>query len=177
MPGTQFAYDPFFSPDGQWVGFFSPAKLRKVAVQGGAPTVLCDAGGGRGASWGEDGNIIFAPATASGLLRIPAVGGTPEPVTKLAEGEGSHRWPQVLPGGKALLFTANTRTQSYENAYLEVLSLTTGQMKIVQSGGYFGRYVPSQEGGGRLLYVHEGTLFAVPFDLDRLETRGLHPRF
>jgi len=168
LPGTVGVIDPFFSPDGQWIGFFASGKLKKVAVQGGAPVTLCDAGAPKGGSWDEDGNIIFSPVTASSLMRIPAAGGTPQPLTKLAQGEATHRWPQVLPGGQAVLFTAN----AFDNAYINVMVLKTGEVKTILRGAYFGRYVPSPQGGGHLLYVHEGTLFAVAFDPDRLETRG-----
>ena len=88
---------------------FSPAgKLKKISVEGGAAIALCDAPNGRGGSWGEDGNIIAALTNGGGLSRIPSAGGAPTPVTELAQGEVTHRWPQILPGGKAVLFTANT---------------------------------------------------------------------
>jgi eukaryotic-like serine/threonine-protein kinase len=98
--------NPFFSPDGQWVGFFADRKLKKVSIQGGAPLTLCDAGEERGASWAPDDTIIFAPNPTSPLLRVPASGGTPQPITALdsKNGEYSHRWPEVLPGGKDILF-------------------------------------------------------------------------
>jgi len=172
LNGTQGGADPFFSPDGQWIGFFADGKLKKVAVQGGAPVSLCDAPSERGGSWGEDGNIIFVPTNASSLMRVPAAGGAPQPVKKLSEGETSHRWPQILPGGTAVLFTVGTDLTNFQNASIEVVSLKTGEVKTVQRGGYFGRYVPSPQGVGHLLYVHEGTLFATAFDPDRLETRG-----
>jgi serine/threonine-protein kinase len=172
MPGTEGGSDPFFSPDGQWIGFFASGKLKKVSVQGGAAVVLCDVGVPRGGSWGEDGYIVFSPLNAGPLMRIPKTGGTPEPLTKLTETEATQRWPQVLPGGKAVLFTANSRQGDYENAYINVFVLKTGEVKTIQRGGYFGRFLPSPQGGGYLLYLHEGTLFAAPFDSDRLETGG-----
>ena len=104
----QGAYEPFFSPDGQWVAFFTQGKLRKISVEGGTAITLCDAGNGAGGSWGEDGNIIAALGSNGGLSRIPSAGGPPTPVTDLQNGETTHRWPQILPGGKAVLFTANT---------------------------------------------------------------------
>ncbi len=109
LAGTQGAYAPFFSPDGQWVAFFTPGKLQKISVEGGSAITLCDAADGRGGSWGEDGNIIAALSITSGLSRIPSAGGPPTPVTDLQSGEVTHRWPQILPGGKAVLFTASTR--------------------------------------------------------------------
>jgi serine/threonine-protein kinase len=111
LPGTEGAYAPFFSPDGQWVAFFGGGKLKKVSVAGGAPIVLCNATVGAGGSWGEDGTIITTLNQSGGLFRIPADGGAPSPLTQLdrEHGEGTHRWPQTLPGGKVVLFTAHTR--------------------------------------------------------------------
>jgi Tol biopolymer transport system component len=171
LPGTENAVDPFFSPDGQWIGFFADGKMKKISVQGGAAVTLCDAPDARGGSWGEDGSIIVNLISYSGigLSRVPAAGGTPQAITKPGDkGENAHRWPQILPGGQAVLFTGNTVNGVYDEASIEVLSLKTGQWKTVQPGGYFGRYLPS----GHLVYLHQGTLFAVGFDVDRLEARG-----
>jgi Tol biopolymer transport system component len=168
LAGTQGASAPFFSPDGQWVAFFAQAKLKKISVDGGAPISLCDATGPRGGSWGEDGNIIAALYGTSGLWRIPSAGGAPTLVTELQSGEITHRWPQVLPGGKAVLFTAHATGGQFDEASIEVMSLADHHRKTLQRGGTFGRYLPS----GHLIYVNGGTLFAVPFDVDRLEVRG-----
>ena len=168
LAGTEGAYAPFFSPDGQWIAFFAQSKLKKILVDGGAAITLCDATNGRGGSWGEDGNIIAALNTISGLSRIPSTGGAPTPVTESQSGEATHRWPQILPGGKAVLFTVNTATTGFDGANIEVMSLADHRRKTLQRGGTFGRYLPS----GHLIYVNQGTLFAVPFDMDRLEVRG-----
>ena len=173
LPGTDNAAQPFFSPDGQWIGFVADQKLKKISVQGGAAVVLCDAQYLRGAAWSTDGNI-YATLGLRKLFRVSAAGGTPQPLTDLAEssehGQHSHRWPQILPGQSALLVSAgsNAKSGGWDEANIEVFSSKTGQFKIVQHGGYFGRYLP----GGHLIYVHRGTLFAVPFSLARLETRG-----
>jgi serine/threonine-protein kinase len=171
LSGTENATDPFFSPDGQWIGFFADQHLKKVSIQGGAPETLGDVPTAlRGADWGEDGNIVFGIAGLSGLARIPASGGTPQGLTSPPkEGEITHRWPQILPGGQTILLTGHTRNTEFEDANIEVLFLKTGQLKVVQRGGYFGRYLPS----GHLIFVHQGTLYAVPFDLGRYETRGM----
>ena len=100
LPGTEGAAEPFFSPDGQWVGFFAQGKLKKTRIDGGEPVSLCDAPSGRGASWGEDGNIVAALSDNAGLSQAPSGGGNAVPVTELAPGEACHRWPHVLPGGK-----------------------------------------------------------------------------
>jgi eukaryotic-like serine/threonine-protein kinase len=171
LAGTQGAYGPFFSPDGRWVAFVAQGKLRKIPVEGGAAVTLCDAPGARGGSWGEDGSIVAAlQSYGSGLSRIPVAGGAPEPVTELdrERGEATHRWPQILPGGKAVLFTAHTATSAFDTANIEVMSFKDHRRKTLVRGATYGRYLPS----GHLVYVSRGTLFAVPFDLDTLEVRG-----
>ena len=170
LAGTDGAFAPFFSPDGQWVAFFVQGKLKKISVEGGAAIALYDSVGTRGGSWGEDGNIIAGVASASGgLSRIPSAGGALTPVTELAQAEVTHRWPQVLPGGKAVLFTAhNAFASGFDGANIEVMSLADHRRKTLVRGGTFGRYSPS----GHLLYINKGTLFAVPFDLDTLAVRG-----
>jgi serine/threonine protein kinase/Tol biopolymer transport system component len=165
LVGTQGASAPFFSPDGQWIAFFAQLKLKKISVEGGSAIALCDTPYPLGGNWGEDGNIIAALNITGGLSRIPSSGGLPTPVTDLQTGEATHRWPQILPGGKAVLFTANTATTGFDTANIEVISLVDHHRKTLQRGGTFGRYLPS----GHLIYLNQGTLFAVPFDLDRLE--------
>jgi Tol biopolymer transport system component len=168
LAATQGAYAPFFSPDRQWVAFFTLGKLQKISVEGGSAITLCEMSTGEGGSWGEDGNIIAALGATSGLSRIPSAGGPPTPVTDLQSGEISHRWPQILPGGKAVLFTTNTRALAFDAANIEVMSLADHSRKTLVRGGTFGRYLPS----GHLVYVNRGTLFAVSFDVDRLEVHG-----
>ena len=180
LEGTQLAeggsaeispYHPFFSPDGQWIGYVTSSELRKVPVTGGTPLTLCKVARSRGATWTPDDTIIFAAGTDTGLFQVPAVGGDPQPLTTLdaARKEVTHRWPQILPGGKAVLFTSHTQTiGNFDNATVEVLELATGKRKVVHSGGAFGRYVPS----GHIVYLNKGTLFALPFDVKRLEATG-----
>ena len=181
LAGTDGAEGPFFSPDGQWLGFFSGGKLKKIAVAGGAVVTLCDAPNHRGGAWAEDGTIVFSYAGPGvSLLWVSSAGGTPAKLTSLAEGEVTQRWPQVLPGGKAVLYTGHSQTLDFHDANLVVQPLPTGDRKIVLRGGSHGRYVPSGLGsptrsdrdGGHLLYVRGGALFAAPFDLDRLEVTG-----
>jgi serine/threonine-protein kinase len=168
LAGTEGAMAPFFSPDGQWVAFFTNGKLNKVSVQGGAIISLCNVPFGFGGSWGEDGNIVASSTSFSGLWRIPSGGGTPTSIAELAAGEVGYRWPQILPGGKAVLFTAFRSAYGIDGANIEVTTLSDRRQKILQRGGTFGRFLPS----GHLVYVHNGTLFAMPFDLDRLEAKG-----
>jgi serine/threonine-protein kinase len=171
LPETEGADAPFFSPDGQWVAFFAENKLKKVSVSGGATTVLCNASDGMGGSWGEDEAIIAALNVAGGLSRIPANGGAPSPLTQLdrARGETTHRWPQILPAGKAVLFTTHSQqVRGFDEAEIMVMSLGDRHKKTLVRGGTYGRYVPT----GHLLYMNHGTLFAVPFDIGSLEVRG-----
>jgi serine/threonine-protein kinase len=172
MSGTDGASGPFFSPDGQWIAFFTPGKLNKISLSGGAPIVVCDAPAGRGGDWGEDGRIVFSPNLGDGvrLLRVSSSGGVPEPLTTLENGEGMQRWPQVLFGGKAVLYTSISANQNgnFENANIVVQPLPSGTRKVLLRGGYYGRYMPS----GQLVYLHEGTIFAASFDRARLELTG-----
>jgi serine/threonine-protein kinase len=182
LAGTEGARNPFFSPDGQWIAFFAGGKLKKVAISGGAVVTLCEAPDGRGGSWADDGTIVFLPvATArpgpdggGGLMRVSSAGGQPEPLTTIGEDELTQRWPQMLPGGKAVLYTvtnvnaARNSAGAYADANIVVQTVPKGTPKIVWRGGYFGRYLLS----GHLVYVRDGTLFAAPFDVERLERTG-----
>jgi len=168
LSGTENARDPFFSPDGQWLGFFADGMLKKMSVHGGAAVTLCDVVDDRGGNWGEDGTIVFSKG-GSALSKVSSAGGTPQPLTTLDQqaGEITHRWPQVLPGSKAVLFTGGIGA-NFEGAEIAVYSIASGQRKTVQRGSFYARYLPS----GHVVYMHEGTLFAVPFDLKRLEVTG-----
>ena len=173
LPGTDGGGAPFFSPDSKWIGFFAANKMKKVSVYGGAPVTLCEAPDPRGASWGDDGTIVAAPNDSVALWRVSADGGTPQTETGLAKGEITHRFPQVLPGGRAVIFTSHTSFLWYENAAVKALNRRTGQIKTLVHGGYYGRYLPVSDRSGYLVYVHQGVLFGVAFDPDRLELRGL----
>jgi serine/threonine-protein kinase len=168
LAGTENGRDPFFSPDGRWIGFFADGKLKKIAVTGGAAVGLCDVAGDRGGTWAEDGTIVFAQTYSGPLLRVSDAGGTPEAVTRLAEGERFQRWPQTLLDGKAILFTSGGTSPLASGGYdVVVQRLPNGPRKILQTNAYFARYV-----SGHLLYLHDGTMFAVPFDVGRLEITG-----
>ena len=174
LAGTENAFSPFFSPDGEWIGFFADGKLKE------------DFGGGR-----RGGHAVRrarprrrklgrrrqyrrgAQYRASGLWRVPSSGGRCVPLTKLNPGEVTHRWPQVLPGSQAVLFTASTQLGNYDDANIDVVSLKTGERKTVQRGGFFPRYLATSNGGGHLVYLHQSTLFAVPFDPGRLALAGV----
>jgi serine/threonine-protein kinase len=153
------------------VGYALSGELRKIPATGGTPLRICTVSRSRGATWGEDGTIVLAPTPASGLMRVSAAGGEPTPLTTLnAEArEASHRWPQFLPGGKAVLFTSHIAAQGgFDAAKIEVVTLATGERRVVHTGGSYARYVPS----GHIVYVHNNTLLAVPFDLGDLAVTG-----
>jgi serine/threonine-protein kinase len=170
LPGTDEAMSPFFSPDGQWIAFFAGNKLKKISVSGGAAVTVCDAPNSRGATWTDDGIIVFQPSGASAafLMRVASAGGTPEPLTALAPGEQTQRWPQVLPGGRGLIYTSSNTIGNYADGTISYQPLPSGPKKVLIHNGYFGRYFAS----GHLVYVHDGSLFAAPFDLARLEVTG-----
>jgi serine/threonine-protein kinase len=133
--------------------------------------MVCPVNRSRGATWTSDDRIVIAPGGNSGLQIVAASGGTPKDLTTLdtAKKEATHRWPQALPGDKFVLFTSHIQaTGTFDQATIEVVELATGNRKVVYRGGSYGRYVPS----GHLIYANSGTLFAVPFDLGRMEVTG-----
>jgi serine/threonine protein kinase/Tol biopolymer transport system component len=170
LDGAGAAAAPFFSADGQWIAFFGDGKLKKISVRGGAPIVLCDAASARGGDWGEDGTIIFPTQFTSPLYHIPAAGGTPVAATHLdgARSEITHRWPQFLPGDKAVLFTASSDNNFFGHSSVEAAPLDTGVPKVLVENAYFGRYLT----GGYLAYVSQGTVFVAPFDPQALKVTG-----
>jgi serine/threonine-protein kinase len=169
LPGTAGATNPFFSPKGRWIGFFAAGRLMKIPVSGGAPVTVCDAANGVGGSWAEDGTIVYTPTFVDGLWRVGADGGDPEPLTTLGDGETSHRWPQLLPAGRAVLYTIKTANLArFDDARVAVAPLDTGEGRIVVQGGTCGRYAPS----GHVVYGRGGALYAAPLDDQRLEVIG-----
>ena len=179
LPGTDGAASPFFSPNGQWLAFFASAALKKVSVTGGAVVQVCEAPTARGGTWSDDDTIYFTPSATPKvpIMRVAAAGGTPVVAGVLSAGAVSQRWPQALPGSAGVLFSEHSSTINWDSANIAVMPLHGGASKVVLRGGYFGRYVaaPTRAGAtrsGYLLYMHQGTVFGVPFDLTRLETIG-----
>jgi serine/threonine-protein kinase len=169
IPGTQGADGPFFSPGGQWVGFTAGA-LKKVSITGGAPVTLSDDVNIHGASWGADDTIIFAPNSGNrGLFRISAAGRDPVALTTPDpnKSETAHSWPQILPGGQAVLFTVWTGG-IWDDARIVVEQIEERERRVLIEGGTHAQYVPT----GHLVYSRANTLMAVPFDLARLEITG-----
>jgi serine/threonine-protein kinase len=174
IPGTEEALaNPFFSPDGKWVGYFSIAdqQLKKVSVQGGRPLKLCDTAIPFGASWESDGTILFG--RPDGVMKCPDGGGTAELLVGAQPGEAVHG-PQMLPDGNTVLFTL-TRVAGpfirWDEAEIVVQALDTGERKTLLRDGADARYVPT----GHLVYALGDVLYAVPFDLDRLEVTAAAP--
>ena len=158
---------PFVSPDGRWIAFAAQGKLRKVPVEGG-PAIDLAVADWAGGSWGRKGKLVYTKAYNTGLWIVSEGGGDARLLTTpdTAKGELGHWWPQVLPDGDHVLFTAY-RTP-IERATIEVLSIGSGKRSVVFTGGVFGFYVPT----GHLLYAVGETIRAVPFDLDRLAVTG-----
>jgi serine/threonine protein kinase len=170
LPGTEGGTTPFFSPDSQWVGFFAGGRLKKVSVTGGATLDLGVVGAtaGAGASWGGQGIIAITPGAASSLLQVPDVGGTVQPLVHFGKGDVTHRWPEFLPGGGAVLFTAGRSGITLSNAQIAAQSIGAGIRRDLVQGASNPRYALS----GHLVYAQAGSLMAVPFDPQRLEVTG-----
>ena len=175
---------PFVSLDGQWIGFVDGnTALKKVAVTGGAAVTLTTLDQApRGATWGPDDTIYVATLNATtGLQRVAAEGGSTMVLTRPdpLQGESDHLWPELLPGGRALLFTITAVTGGLDAAQVVVLDLETGTRTVLVRGGSHAHYVSSGPAlaersareGGYLVYMVAGSLRAVAFDLARLETR------
>jgi serine/threonine-protein kinase len=167
LPGTQGAAAPFFSPDGQWIGFISGGTVNKISVESGAvvPIGREAAVGGR---WGEDGNVFIA---ARNLLRMRDDGGMRETVAELRGGDLALLNPEILPGGNAILFAVDN-AGPVDKTTIEVVTLADRQRKTVVQGGASPRYLATGNGAGHLLYVNQATLFAIRFDLNTLTTSG-----
>jgi len=168
IPNTEGAVNPFFSPDGQWLGFFADGKLKKISMNGGAALTLADAADPCGASWSSQGLITFAPSKVSGLQQVSDSGGTTQLITRLENTQVSHRWPEILLGNKALLFASGMARLYFTNPQVAVQLIGTGERRTLIQAGTNPRYAPS----GHLIYGQGGTLMAVPFDPRRLLVTG-----
>jgi eukaryotic-like serine/threonine-protein kinase len=166
VPGTEGASSPFFSPDSQWLGFFADGRLKKVSMSGGTAQVLADAVQPRGGSWGSQGTIAFG-VVQSPLRQVSNGGGVPQLLTHLEKTESSQRWPEFLPGSKAVLFASSPTAITFTNAQVAVSLLGTGEQRNLARGTS-----PHFVSSGHLIYAQGGTLTAVPFDPVRLEVTG-----
>lgn len=172
IPATEGAGNPFFSPDGEWIGFTSGRRLLKIPIRGGPPQIICEVQGEvRGAAWAPTGTIVFAPGPASALWQVSSGGGTPRPFTRLrfAAGERTHRWPHVLPDGRGVLFTiGHADASSFDEASLAVADLDDADHRLVLNHATDGRCWDSRT----VLYGRQGTLIAAAFDPHRREVIG-----
>jgi serine/threonine-protein kinase len=172
IEGSEGAAHPLLSPDERFIAFFAAGALRKIPAEGGASVSLAEARAPRGASWVKDGSLVYSPLYNSGLWRVPATGGAPVAVTTLdaAKGERSHRWPQVLPDGRTVIFTVGLTTSpgDYDGANIDAVRLDTGERRTVLQGARMARYSPA----GYLVFQRSSMLLAVPFDPEHFATTG-----
>ncbi len=166
MRGTDGARSVVFSPDGQWIAFVQGGQLKKVAVTGGASVTVCEVGNPRGVSCEADDTIFFTGI--DGIHRVSADGGTPELVVDTTDAIDNGPAPQLLPGGQALLFALRPPGANFDQSQIVAQRLDTGEQHVLLEGGTSPRYVST----GHVVYAQGGTLFAVPFDLDKLEVTG-----
>jgi Tol biopolymer transport system component len=160
IDGTVGALNPFFSPDGEWIGFFSDGKLKKTRVGGGTPLAICDTTFGFGAAWGAEDTIVFSGSLeGQGLSRVSAGGGQPQPFTKIDKGEFAHRWPTFIPGTRDVLF-AISPVLSWSNSRIAIQSMDSGEHHVVLEGGT----MAPQALEDRIIFARNGSLFGVAFD-------------
>ncbi len=181
--GTEDATYPFFSPDSKSIGFFTnEAKLKRIDFDGSNLMTITDIEKqsssffSRGATWGKNDTIIFSTTCDSRLIQVPATTGTPIPITTLNKSEGisSHRWPHMLPDGKHVLFTIYPTVNRREDLRVCILSLETKKWEtLIFEESYNARYVPfPSKLAGHIIYMHQGVLMAVPFNLQKLKITG-----
>jgi Tol biopolymer transport system component len=172
IEGTEGAENPALSPDGRSIAFFAGGMLRKITADGGTSVVVAEALAPRGVSWAPDGSLIFSPLYTSPLFKVVATGGKAVAVTTLdaAKGERSHRWPQVLPDGRTVIFTVGLAGSpgDYDGANIDAQRLDTGERRTVLRGARMARYTAL----GYLVYQRAKTLLAVKFNPERLEIIG-----
>jgi serine/threonine-protein kinase len=170
ITGTEWAEGPFFSPDGAWLVFGQQGRLKKVPSAGGSAIDLGDSPGWQGGSFAPDGSLIVNPRHGQGLVRISADGRNRAVLTTVddAAGEAGHHWPHVLPDGRHVLYTLEVDGKPYSEARVVLLSLETGQRRVLIEGGTNARYLPT----GHVVYWREGAVWKVSFDARRLEVTG-----
>ena len=169
LAGTENGTVPFWSPDGQSVGFFANGKLKKMLASGGSVQEICDAPMGRGGTWNAQDVIVFAPTIGGPLFRVSANGGVPTPVTQLdpSTGETTHRWPDFLPDGVHFLYLGRQTSPARPSAvYVGSLdSLSHKKILDVMSEAHYAA-------PGYLLFGRNNTLFAQRFDVSSSTLKG-----
>ncbi len=173
LEGTEGASRPFWSPDGQDLGFFAEGSLKRIPAAGGAVTVLAPVSLNqpKGGTWSPDGRIVYVPDYRTGLFEIPAEGGDPRALTEVdaADGELSHRWPQFLPDGRSLLFLVQTHEYGAEDdqSRIEVRD-ADGERREVLGVNSSAAYASP----GELLYWREGSVYSSQLDVGEWRVRG-----
>jgi eukaryotic-like serine/threonine-protein kinase len=172
LAGTEGASQPFFSPDGRALAFYSGSRIRRLAIASGAITDVAGINAYRGATWTDDGWIVYTQTYSSGLSKVRDSGGRSEPVTTVdpAKNERSHRWPAALPGSPWVVFTvgASNSPNSYDDARIDAVNLQTGERKTLFEGAWMARFAPPST----LLLQRRSALLALPFDPLRAEPLG-----
>jgi eukaryotic-like serine/threonine-protein kinase len=171
IPGTEGSMYPFWSPDSKFVGFFASGKMKKIEASGGPPFVICEASDGRGASWNQDGDILFEPSVNTVIYRVSAAGGVPVPVTAMdpSKNETTHRWPFFLPDGRHFLYWTGSVFAPRENNTNSVMlgSLDSKENRILLHSHANAIYA-----SGHILFLRQFTLMAQPFDTRTLQLTG-----
>jgi serine/threonine-protein kinase len=166
LPGTELAFAPLFSPDGQSIVFSQGRSMFRMPINGG-PTTRIATAATFGADWAEDGSLITT--TRGALWRIKMTGGAPEQITKLGKNEIEHAWPHLVHGTSVLIFTILGNSGLWADARVVALDLNSGRRAIVREQATFGRFVPPNH----VVYADgNGTISAIRFDPKRLETVG-----
>ena len=170
IAGTEGATEPFFSPDGQWLAFLQNFRLRRMPAAGGAAIDLAEVGGHQGGSFAPDGSVVFNAQHGEGLLRVAAGDAKPSTITTVddATGQAGHHWPQVLPGGTHLLYTAEVDGKPYSEAQIVIAAIDGSDRRVLITAGSDARYVST----GHILYWRDGSLWGVPFDLSSRQLTG-----
>jgi serine/threonine-protein kinase len=171
IAGSDPGVTPVFSPDGQSIAFWADSAIKRIAVSGGVPVTICNTTPAPfGIEWDQNGITFVEPSRS--IMRVSPNGGNPSVLVRLTPEDGLAHGPQMLPDGKTLLFTLGRGllpvANFWDNAEIVAYSLASGQRKVILKGGSNARYVPT----GHLLYMLQGTLMAVPFDLAKLEVTG-----
>ena len=161
LAGTGGAFFPFWSPDGNFIGFFANGKLERVDANGGPPVTICEAPNGRGATWGAADVILFAPQVGSSIFRVSASGGKPVAATPQPIGSESRRWPFFLPDGRHFIYLRTPIGSVDENNEVRLASLDDSKETVLLHG----RYYLSSFASGQLLAVRDGALTAQKLDL------------